>query len=339
MSGIQEVFSGIYQILVPLPGNPLKEVNCYLIRGRERNLLVDTGFRRQECWDALQQGLRRLGVSMERTDIFLTHSHADHSGLAPELICEGGRIYAGVHELSRLDVPTRTRVWSERDAYFAQEGMDTPNDPESPGRKYACVQYENYVPVTEGQTLWYGPYTLECLAMPGHSPGHMCLYLRRQKVLFLGDHVLFDITPNITSWMDFPDALGIYLDSLERLKQYEVALALPGHRGIHSDLAGRIEALKAHHQDRLREILQIVRDAPGLTGYDIAGKMTWHIQCQSWEDFPTAQRSYAVGEAMAHLDYLRVRGVLARRSINGVFRYTAGAFIESEEHNDRKGVF
>ena len=48
-----------------------------------------------------------------------------------------------------------------------------------------------------GDTLSYGGYTLECILTPGHSPGHMCLYIRELKQMFLGDHVLFDITPNI----------------------------------------------------------------------------------------------------------------------------------------------
>lgn len=48
--------------------------------------------------------------------------------------------------------------------------------------------------------------------------------------MLLGDHVLFDITPNITDWWDVPDSLGDYLRSLDKIAAYPVTLPLPGHR-------------------------------------------------------------------------------------------------------------
>ena len=63
----------IYSIFVPLPGNPLKNLNAYFIKSESgRNLLIDTGFRQDECRQALLAGLDELGVSMENTDIFLS---------------------------------------------------------------------------------------------------------------------------------------------------------------------------------------------------------------------------------------------------------------------------
>ena len=43
------ISEGLYRIPVPLPGNPLRELNSYLLRGRERSLLIDTGFRQEEA--------------------------------------------------------------------------------------------------------------------------------------------------------------------------------------------------------------------------------------------------------------------------------------------------
>ena len=75
---IMEILPGIYRIPVPLTGNPLKELNSYVIRGNgngDRNVLVDTGFRREECRNAVLEGLKLLGIRMEDTDILLTHLH------------------------------------------------------------------------------------------------------------------------------------------------------------------------------------------------------------------------------------------------------------------------
>jgi hypothetical protein len=43
-----EVFPDIFRIPIPLPRNPLRAINTYLIRGRDRSLLVDTGMNRPE---------------------------------------------------------------------------------------------------------------------------------------------------------------------------------------------------------------------------------------------------------------------------------------------------
>ena len=46
---VQKIESNLYKLEIPLPANPLKSVNCYLIKGPDRNLLVDTGMNRDEC--------------------------------------------------------------------------------------------------------------------------------------------------------------------------------------------------------------------------------------------------------------------------------------------------
>ena len=38
---VEEVYQNIYKIPVLLPGNPLKELNAYLVRGEGRSLLID----------------------------------------------------------------------------------------------------------------------------------------------------------------------------------------------------------------------------------------------------------------------------------------------------------
>ena len=78
---VEQVSDGIWRIGVELPQNPLRELNSYLIKGKEneRDLLIDTGFRREECREALFAGLRALGSSTDRLDILLTHLHSDHT--------------------------------------------------------------------------------------------------------------------------------------------------------------------------------------------------------------------------------------------------------------------
>ena len=77
---VTEMMKNIYRIEVPLPKNPMKLLNSYLIRGKERSLIIDTGFNRPECREAMMSALDELHVDFDSTDIFLTHLHADHSG-------------------------------------------------------------------------------------------------------------------------------------------------------------------------------------------------------------------------------------------------------------------
>ena len=309
----------MFRIPVPLAGNPLKELNSYLFRGnreeKQRNLLVDTGFRTEGCKKALLKGLEQLGVSMEDTDILLTHLHADHSGNAPELIRPGGRVYISREDYRFMD-GTLQEHRSER---FRENGIE-----ESllqamlactPSRTMAApLSFRDYTLLEEGDVILAGRYTLRAIWTPGHTPGHFCFEVCGTGAMLLGDHVLFDITPNITDWWDVPDSLGDYLRSLDKLAAYPVTLPLPGHRES-GDMKLRICQLKEHHKKRLADCLRIVRELqqdpvkkPCL--YDITGCMKWKIHCNGWDDFPPAQRWFALGECFAHLDHLKQEGLV-----------------------------
>ena len=115
-------------------------------------------------------------------------------------------------------------------------------------------------------------------------------------------------------------AASDYLDSLRLARKYPVRLALPGHRKT-GDYAARIEALLAHHERRLAETEALLAEHPGMTAYETAGKMRWKIRAASWEEFPPSQKWFAVGECMAHLDYLRLRGRIRREMDGEVWRW------------------
>jgi len=89
----EEICRNLYRIEVPLPDSPLKSLNSYVIRGKDRNLVIDTGFNRKTCLTAMQTGLSALGIDLSRTDFFITHLHADHFGLVGRLATDTSRIY------------------------------------------------------------------------------------------------------------------------------------------------------------------------------------------------------------------------------------------------------
>lgn len=323
----EEILKNLYRLPIPLVGNPLKELNAYLIKGKDRNLLIDTGFRQPACRQALFEEMAQLGLRPGDVDVLATHLHSDHTGLAPDAAGEKGTIY-----ISRLDErifdpeEQADEYWSGVEKSFMVEGF--PNEllahiwDSNPAHSMAPPRGVPHACLEDGDVLEAGGYKLRCLLMPGHTPGQMCFWMEEQGAMFLGDHVLFDITPNITAWSDLPDALGAYLESLKRIREYDVRLSLPGHRG-RGDLKARVDQLLLHHRLRLDEALAAVKHHPGESAYQLAGYMTWKIHSKSntWEDFPLTQKWFAVGEAVSHLERLQAEGSVKRVLEDGVAAY------------------
>ena len=315
----------IYTIPVPLPGNPLKCLNSYVIKDGKRSLVIDTGFRMPECREALTTGLAELGIDMNKADIFLTHLHSDHSGLAPELASPSSKVYIsredGERILHGLVSNANLRYAEYLSDGFSEEELTHLND--SPSMKYSQDKPIEFTYVADGDMLSYGGHKLQVIETPGHTPGHICLYDKAGKVMFLGDHVLFNITPNITTWPNFSDPLGHYVHSLMDISIYDVRVPLPGHRQVTGTMAERIGTIIEHHGIRIREMLDIMDACPGLMAYDLSGRMTWRVRgkSSSWADFPLAQKWFAVGETAAHLEYLMCRGRARRERDGRVWRY------------------
>ncbi|HAV10059.1 MAG TPA: hypothetical protein DCX22_00325 [Dehalococcoidia bacterium] len=58
---IEQILSDLYRDEIPLPRNPLKALNWYIIKTADRFLVIDTGMNREECKHAMFETLRELG--------------------------------------------------------------------------------------------------------------------------------------------------------------------------------------------------------------------------------------------------------------------------------------
>ncbi len=321
----EEILENIYRIEVPLPKNPLQRLNSYFIRGEESSMIIDTGFRQPECRAALFQALEALHVDRNTLDVFGTHIHSDHIGLAPEVVGPNRKIYLGRGDFHWAASEESDRYWELMDERFLIEGFPQEElealAPVNPARNLGpALDLPQYQVVGNGDVFELGGHRLEVIEAPGHTPGMVCLWMPQEQVMFTADHILFDITPNITMWPNMEDALGSYLESLRKFRQYPVKLALPGHRES-GDYHARIDALLEHHDKRVAETLKIVADRPGMSTYEIAGFMTWKIKAKTWAEFPLIQKFFAVGECLSHLDYLRGLGKIVRREKGGYHSY------------------
>jgi glyoxylase-like metal-dependent hydrolase (beta-lactamase superfamily II) len=316
----------IERINVRLPDNPLKSLNSYIVKGDDRNLLIDTGFHLPESFSDLREGIRALSIDMEHTDIFLTHCHADHTGNAGRIASASSVIYASSIDKALIEMFVEEHDGLVRyfDDCMVRDGFPDAERESSLSANPAAHNNERnpftIAAIEDGHVFDLGGICLRALCTPGHTPGHMCLYIEKDGILFTGDHVLFDITPNITDWKGVDDSLGDYMGSLMETRDMDVRLALPGHRES-GDFVARTDELLGHHEARFGETYGIVKREDGQTCYEIASKMRWRISCNDWNAFPPAQKFFAVGEARSHLQYLRIRGRIRVTEDNGVERY------------------
>jgi glyoxylase-like metal-dependent hydrolase (beta-lactamase superfamily II) len=146
--------------------NHLRFVNCYLVREDDGWTLVDTtvGGRGQ----AIIQEARRAGLPIAR--IVLTHAHIDHVGSLDAL-----------HEA----LPQAPVAISERDARFLSG--DRSLEPEEPRARlrggYPICRTKPTLLLHEGDRVG----SLEVIATPGHTPGHVAFLDTRDRTLLAGD--------------------------------------------------------------------------------------------------------------------------------------------------------
>jgi glyoxylase-like metal-dependent hydrolase (beta-lactamase superfamily II) len=310
----------IYKINVPLPDNPLKNLNCYVIKTPAKNLIIDTGFNLPESKQALLEGLVSLEINMDRTEIFATHLHADHVGLIGTIMQEGTVTY-----MSPIDYEILTaKAWNKYEVRMAEEGFPIDeillNRTVNPAHVLLGKPFVSRA-VRDGDQIAVGSYIFTVIDVPGHTPGNTCLYMAEEKILFTGDHILFDITPNIAAWPGTSDSLGNYLESLHKIRKLDIRLALPAHRQNSIDVYERIRQIFTHHENRLENTLNVLRAHPNSSAYKIASQMEWSLRVKNWDEAPVYQKWFATGETCAHLDHLVSLSKVTKRWANQVYQY------------------
>jgi glyoxylase-like metal-dependent hydrolase (beta-lactamase superfamily II) len=110
--------------------------------------------------------------------------------------------------------------------------------------------------VREGDVIGDEDWSLEVLYTPGHISDHVSYFLRQERSLFTGDHVMGWSTSVIAR----PDGnLTSYIASLERLRSIDVAVMYPAHGAPIYDAKGRVEELIAHRRMRAEQVVEALR--------------------------------------------------------------------------------
>lgn len=317
----------ICRIRIPLPVNLLPYTNAYVLCSQDRNLIIDTGMNTPLCENAMRQSLADIDVDLDRTDIFVTHFHRDHMGLARVLVKEGANVFMSKIDFQEMEGLKRNNWFLPNIQKFSAMSGFPENDLREAYQFFTEHEKNDRQPefpitlLNDGDVLTVGDMELQCIMTPGHSKGHMCLYDPSKEILFSGDHLLDKITPTIQGRFDKENPLKDYLSSLEKIYSLKVKKSLPGHGKPFDNTRERITELKHHHFERTENILQILSERDATT-YIISSLMSWNIRSTSWEDYEPLQRFLAVGETISHLNYLTMEGRVTPKPINNQITYS-----------------
>ncbi len=209
--------------------SPARHTNAYLV-GRRELLLVDPGSDEPAELRRLRGVLARLRQRGRRAKaIILTHHHADHTrGAAALAEAEGLPIWAHAECLARRPELARFEQRALRDA--------------------------------ERLTLDGEPATeLQVLETPGHTKGHLSLFLPESRALICGD--LFSSLSTIA--IAPPEGeMDRYLTSLERAIALTPEWLYPGHGSPVREGAARLRELVTHRSARADQILRALEEGP-----------------------------------------------------------------------------
>jgi glyoxylase-like metal-dependent hydrolase (beta-lactamase superfamily II) len=330
--GAYLVVPGVYRIPLPLPFDGLRAVNVYAIEAADGLVMIDSGWVLDATRQQLERSLALIGAGLGDIRKFLiTHVHRDHYTQAIALRKTfGTKVALGAGEKQSIDalLGKNFRVMSGQAERLARAGAQQLIDQMVEAgfhRPHADLGYgEPDEWIASGQVFDLGTRTLEAIATPGHTRGHVVFADRAAGVLFAGDHVLPQITPSI-SFEAAPPPLPLrdFLESLLLVRRMPDLTLLPAHGPVAPSVHARVDELLDHHDVRLGAIAAALAEGP-LTAYQVALVVPWTSRQRKLTDLDLVNQTLAVCETVCHLDLLVARGVVTSGTADGVQRYQRG---------------
>jgi glyoxylase-like metal-dependent hydrolase (beta-lactamase superfamily II) len=207
---------------------PLMRCNIWHVRGRERDLLIDTGMGIASLREAARHLLEKPVLAVA------THTHVDHVGGHHEFQdCLVHRL-----EADSLSRPSEagsliTDNWDDADLQMLRSaGYEVPPQLVTalPHADYQLAGYVRRpaaatVVVEEGDVVDIGNRHFEVLHLPGHSPGSIGLWEAASGTLFSGDAVYDGPLLDTLSTSNIAD----YVRTMRRLRELPVSVVHAGH--------------------------------------------------------------------------------------------------------------
>ncbi|MBM4196315.1 MAG: MBL fold metallo-hydrolase [Gammaproteobacteria bacterium] len=330
-----EVAPGVRWLRMPLPF-ALNHINLWLLRdrvdGRDGWCIVDCGIADEATRSAWEQVFATGIDGLPVLRVIVTHLHPDHAGLCHWLTerwrteqseC---RLWMSATDFAaaRVMIANGSAVGGDGAAnFFRRHGLTDEKSLEQVRLRWRY--YANMVPampdgyrrLMDGQVVVVGEHAWECIAGYGHAPEHISLWCAKTNVLISGDMVLPRISTNVSVGHTEPegDPLPLYLRSIAAMRRLPGdTLVLPSHGKPFMGLHNRVIQLEQHHKERLDVVRSACSGQPRS-----AGEL---LQVMFRRSLDLHQTTFAMGEAIAHLNALAGRGEV-RHALHpdGVIRF------------------
>ncbi|MGQ9645129.1 MAG: MBL fold metallo-hydrolase [Thermodesulfobacteriota bacterium] len=304
---VTQVFDSIYRVELPIPF-PLKTTNVYFVDDPPRTL-IDTGIKTEASFDALRKGMEALGFDLHHIErILITHGHIDHYGQAKKLSSlSGAPIYLHSKEYGRIRSILHSLGFLK--SVLLRNGVPKGLVEEAIGYIESAQSFadplEEVFFLKDGDVIPFDSMTWTTVHCPGHSPGLICFHWPEKKILFTGDHLLKEVTPNPilnVSENVFPfryPSLRDYLTSLAKIEKMDLALLLPGHGETIHDVKALIQKMSGHHRKRAELVATLLAKGD---------KTPFEIAMDLFPGVPPFEIFLGVSEAVGHLEILREEG-------------------------------
>jgi glyoxylase-like metal-dependent hydrolase (beta-lactamase superfamily II) len=172
----------------------------------------------------------------------------------------------------------------------------------APGGQHQDATFRPDRILEDGEVFATGEFELHAIHTPGHASNHLCYLHSPLKWLFTGDHIINGSTVVI----DPPDGnMTEYLQSLERLKDFELAAIAPGHGEVINTPYAAIDWIVEHRLERERRVAAAVMESADLTTRELVPRVYADVDTSLYE---VAERSL-----LAHLEKLEQEGTVRRR--------------------------
>ena len=329
----EEIAPDLWRLPLPIYRHSLGGANAYVIRDADGFLLFDCGSEAEECVETLARQLDGLSIPFSAIHtIILSHGHGDHGGQVWRLADKtGARIACHVQEARFIGYPHGSEAdrqqflqWLQQQGYPTAD-IDTLLGSEAVNER--GERRDNFLkpdlPLSGGEVFAAGRYRFEALWIPGHTPGHLCLYDRQQRILLTGDHILEIVTPNVGLHPLLPvNPLPGYLASLKQLAGDDIEFALPGHGPRIMDLPALTREIAGRHDGRRTQLLALLSPTPQ-SAYELAVQVWAKPGRRNWSALHPHLRRNAVGMLAAHLELLSDDSSGVRRAEeDGILKYT-----------------
>lgn len=353
----KEILPGIFRLTLSdtTIEQGVSEIHIFIIPGKpsSRSLMIDTGFKTTNCLERLEQALHELHISYSDLDIFLTHRHHDHCGLAGILSKKGARLFMNPSEerhpydclayrlsdesfQAQKDVLCSAGITAQQSPAVWNAFMHVTHRIQQHGEWVLAILGFPFQPVQSGDRFNYGAYQFEAIPLKGHTYGQLGLIDRDHKILFAADQVLDGMSPIIATTYPDESLLQSFFDSLEMIKHTctEEWCVIPAHGPIIADLPSAVDHTVYSYLNKASAVKNLLEEwthnpksagcnkteptCPGYTIREIAESI-YHVATPPNDEASFFIYKMFITKTFSLLEYLNGLGFVTRTLLNGTY--------------------